>query len=272
MAPAVLVVQDLRGQSIQAEMIAVVSTVVFLLTLVRMADLAAELALQHERKRFMQVVLRATDEQRLRLAADLHDGPVQGLAALALRLSRLGRRLRGGDAEGAEALLGGLEERLAGEVAGLRRLVAELRPPVLDQFGLETALRRQAEAFQADTGVDCQVEADLGRPLLPELETVLYRVTQASLANVAKHANAAHVRISLGADDGLVRLRVSDDGVGFDPSQAPRLAAEGHFGLAGMRERVEMVGGRFLVESRPGEGTTIGVELRRRGRAAEAAP
>jgi len=261
MAPAVLVVQDLRGQPIEAEMVAVVSVVVFLLTLLRMADLAAELALQDERKRVMQTVLRATDEQRLRLAADLHDGPVQGLAALGLRLSRLGRRLRGGDPEAAEALLTGLEEQLAGEIAGLRRLVAELRPPVLDQFGLETALRKQVEAFQADARVHCLLDADLGRPLAPELETVLHRVTQESLANVGKHANAAHVHISLAADNGLVHLRISDDGVGFDPSQAARLAAEGHFGLAGMRERVEMVGGRFLVESRPGEGTTIGVEL-----------
>ncbi|HEX6677995.1 MAG TPA: sensor histidine kinase [Actinomycetes bacterium] len=268
-APAVLVIQDLRGQPIEAEMIAVVSVVVFLLTLVRMADLAAELALQDQRKRVMQTVLRATDEQRRRLAADLHDGPVQGLAALGLRLSRLGLRLRGGDAEGAEALLGDLEQRLAGEIAGLRRLVAELRPPVLDQFGLETALRRQVETFQADSGVDCEVETDLGRALAPELETVLYRVTRESLANVGKHANAAHVRIWLAADNGLVRLRISDDGVGFDMSQQARLAAEGHFGLAGMRERVEMVGGRFLVESRLGEGTTISVQLHRRGRAAE---
>jgi signal transduction histidine kinase len=271
-APAVLVVQDVRGQAIDVEMIAAGSVVVFLLTLVRMADLAAELALQDERKRVMQTVLRATDDQRLRLAADLHDGPMQGLAALGLRLSRLGRRLRDGDPEGAEALLTRVEEHLAGEIAGLRRLVAELRPPVLDQLGLETALRRQVEAFQADAGVDCQVHADLGRPLAPELETVLYRVTQESLANVVKHAKAANVRISLGADNGLVRLRIRDDGVGFDPSLASRLTAEGHFGLAGMRERVEMVGGRFQVDSRPGQGTTIGVEMHRRGRAEPARP
>jgi signal transduction histidine kinase len=269
-APAMLIVQDLRGEPAEGVVIAVGSVVVFLLTLARMADLAAELALQDERKRVMQTVLRATDEQRLHLAAELHDGPVQGLAALGLRLSRLGRRLRGGDPDGAEALLGGLEEHLAREIAGLRRLVGELRPPVLDQFGLETALRRHVEAFQAEAGVDCLVDADLGRPLAPELETVLYRVTQESLANVGKHANAAHVRISLGADNGLVRLLISDDGVGFDPSKAPRLAADGHFGLAGMRERVEMVGGRFQVESHPGQGTTIGVEMHRRGPAVEA--
>ena len=262
-APAVLVIQDVRGH-IDAAVIAAGSMVVFLLTLVRMADLAAELALQDERKRVMQMVLRATEEQRLHLAADLHDGPVQGLAALGLRLSLLRRRLRGGDPDGAEALLDRLEQHLGGEIAGLRRLVSELRPPVLDQFGLETALRRHVEAFQADAGVDCRVDADLGRPLAPEQETVLYRVTQESLANVGKHARAAHVHISLGADNGLVHLRISDDGVGFDPSRAPRLAAEGHFGLAGMRERVEMVGGRLLVESHPGQGTTIGVELYRR--------
>src|SRR6266508_2539227 len=210
-----------------------------------------------------RLVLLATEEQRLHLAADLHDGPVQGLAALGLRLSLLRRRLRGGDPDGAEALLDRLERQLGGEIAGLRRLVSELRPPVLDQFGLETALRRHAEAFQADAGVDCRVDTDLGSPLAPEQETVLYRVTQESLANVGKHARAAHVHISLGADNGLVHLRISDDGVGFDPSRAPRLAAEGHFGLAGMRERVEMVGGRLLVESHPGQGTTIGVELQR---------
>jgi signal transduction histidine kinase len=88
---------------------------------------------------------------------------------------------------------------------------------------------------------------------------VLYRVTQESLSNVGKHAGASRVTVSLAAENGSVRLRINDDGDGFDPAAAARLLSKGHFGLAGMRERVEMVGGQLSIESGPGRGTTVAV-------------
>jgi signal transduction histidine kinase len=258
----VLVVQAARGQPIDVAVIAGGSVVLFLLTLARMSGLASEVAMQAERKRAMQRVLRATEQERIRLAADLHDGPVQELTALRYGLTRARNRVQRGEPAEAEALLAGIEDDLAAGVTGLRRLMSELRPAVLDEQGLEAALQNQAQAFEAASGVSCTIETGLeGRRLAPELETVLFRVTQESLNNVGKHARASNVTVSLAADDGAVRLRIRDDGVGFDPLVARRLAGEGHFGLAGMRERVEMVGGRLVVDSAPGRGTTVNVEM-----------
>jgi signal transduction histidine kinase len=264
MAPAVLVIQGLRNEPIDVAVIAGGSVVLFLLTLARMRGLASEVAMQTERKRAMQTVLRATEQERVRLAADLHDGPVQELTALRYGLTRARNRIQRGQPDQAEGLLAELEDELAAGITGLRRLMAELRPAVLDEQGLEVALHNQVRAFEATSGVACAISTGLQTRLEPDLETVLYRVTQETLNNVGKHAGASRVTVSLAAENGSVRLRINDDGVGFDPTAAGRLLSEGHFGLAGMRERVEMVGGRLQIDSGPGAGTTVAVELANR--------
>jgi signal transduction histidine kinase len=261
MAPAVLVIQAVRGEPIDVAVIAGGSVVLFLLTLARMGGLAGEVAVQAERKRVMQTVLRATEQERLRMAADLHDGPVQELTALRYSLTRARTRVQRGQQDEAEELLADVEVDLATGIGGLRRLMSELRPAVLDEQGLEAALRNQALAFEAANGVACEVQSALDGRLAPELETVLYRVTQESLTNIGKHARASRVTVSLAAENGGVRLRIHDDGVGFDPVATRGLAGEGHFGLVGMRERVEMIGGQLLVDSVPGEGTTVDVRM-----------
>jgi signal transduction histidine kinase len=139
--------------------------------------------------------------------------------------------------------------------------MSELRPAVLDEQGLEAALLSQARAFEETSGVARDIRSGLETRLAPELETVLYRVTQESLTNIGKHARASRVTVSLATENGGVRLRIHDDGVGFDPLAARELVSDGHFGLAGMRERVEMVGGRMVVDSVPGEGTTVDVQM-----------
>jgi signal transduction histidine kinase len=261
MAPAVLVIQTLRDEPIDVAVIAGGSVVLFLLALARMGGLASEVAMQTERKRAMQTVLRATEQERVRLAADLHDGPVQELTALRYGLTRARNRVQRGQPEQAESLLAELEDELAAGITGLRRLMAELRPAVLDEQGLEAALHNQVRAFEATSGVACAISTGLQSRLAPDLETVLYRVTQESLNNVGKHAGASRVTVSLAAENGSVRLRINDDGVGFDPAVAGRLLGEGHFGLVGMRERVEMVGGHLSIDSCPGQGTTVAVEM-----------
>ena len=261
MAPAMLVIQAVRDEPIDVGVIAGGSVVLFLLTLARMGGLASEVAMQTERKRAMQTVLRATEQERVRLAADLHDGPVQELTALRYGLTRARNRIQRGQPDQAEGLLAELEDELAAGITGLRRLMAELRPAVLDEQGLEVALHNQVRAFEATSGVACAISTGLQSRLDPDLETVLYRVTQETLNNVGKHAGASRVTVSLAAENGSVRLRINDDGVGFDPITASRLLSEGHFGLAGMRERVEMVGGHLSIDSAPGHGTTVDVEM-----------
>jgi signal transduction histidine kinase len=262
-APAVLVIQSLRNEPLDVPVIAGGSAVLFLLALARMSGLAGEVALQQERKRAMQSVLRVTEAERSRLAAELHDGPVQQLTALLYGLELARHHVRGDSPNTADDLLASLETKASSEISELRRLMTELRPPVLDELGLVTALRNQGRSFESASGVRCAVDTEPDLELAPELETVLYRVTQESLTNVGKHANASRVSISLAAVDGHVRLLIRDDGVGFDPGKATALVSQGHFGLTNMRERVEMVGGKLRVHSSPGRGTTIAVEMQR---------
>jgi signal transduction histidine kinase len=264
LAPAILVIQSARGQGLEVPVIAGGSAVLFLLALARMSGLAGELAVQHEHKRAMQSVLRMTEAERTRLAAELHDGPVQQLTAMLYGLELARHHVRRGSPNAADELLASLEDKATSEIHGLRRLMTQLRPPVLDELGLVTALQNQGQSFESSSGVECAVDTEPELELAPELETVLYRVTQESLTNVGKHAKASRVNISLGAVDGRVRLLISDDGVGFDPSTTTAMVAQGHFGLVNMRERVEMVGGKLQVDSSPGQGTTISVEMGRR--------
>jgi signal transduction histidine kinase len=263
LAPAVLAVQAARHQPLEVPVVVGGSAVLFLLALARMRGLAGELALQHERKRVMQSVLRMTEAERSRLAADLHDGPVQQLTALLYGLELTRHHLKQGEKAAAESLLATLEEKAAAEIHGLRLLMTQLRPPALDDLGLTTAIESQGKSFEAATGVPTTVRVDLDADLPPELDTVLYRVTQESLNNAGKHAKASQVSVLLTAVDRRVTLRISDDGAGFDLSRASELLQQHHFGLVSMRERVEMVGGRLTVDSSPGHGTTVAVELDR---------
>jgi two-component system NarL family sensor kinase len=225
--------------------------------LLRTTESASRLRARGLSRRTMQ----AESEVRRRVAESIHDGPVQELTALRYGLTRARNRVRRGQAEEAEGLLAELEDELASGITGLRRLMTELRPAVLDEQDLQVALHNQVSAFEATSGVACAISTGLQARLAPDLETALYRVAQETLNNVGKHAGASRVTVSLGSENGSVRLRINDDGIGFNPVAASRLLSEGHFGLAGMRERVEMVGGQLRIDSAPGQGTTIDVEM-----------
>jgi two-component system NarL family sensor kinase len=217
-----------------------------------------------DRRRLLDTVLRTSEEERKLLAAELHDGPIQRLAGLGYRLERARNRLDRGQAEGAGAMLGELQDGLSEETRRLREMMAELRPPVLDQRGIDSALRDHAAAFERSWGVGCSVRASLDRRLDPDVETVLYRVAQEALTNVAKHAHAEQAWVSLRTRNGSVVLEVGDDGIGFDTLYATSSGGRDHFGLTAMRERVEMAGGRWEIHSSPGQGTRVVAEFPRR--------
>jgi signal transduction histidine kinase len=262
---AILAIQAGRGRESVPTVVALAagSAALFLLALVRMRGLAGELATQQERELTGQRVLRVAEFERTRLAAELHDGPVQRLTALLYNLEAAQLHLKAGKLHDADGQLSVLEADLSVDIESLRRLMSQLRPPVLDELGMASALSSHGGAFQDASGVACTVNADAATQLTDEQETVLYRVTQEALSNVAKHARASQVWVLLASDNGLTRLQIRDDGVGFDPAttSTAELVEHGHFGLAGMRERVEMVGGRLLIDSGSGRGTTIAVEL-----------
>lgn len=213
---------------------------------------------QAERALLLDSTMRRGENERVRIAAELHDGPVQRLAALGYLLERAVRVGGRGDTERAGALATEAMTELRAEVEGLRRLMSNLRPPALDESGLENALRDHLSAVFAGTGVAVGLVSELGEEQLPAAsKTALYRVAQEALLNIREHAAAHQVQVRLARREGATVLSISDDGVGFSPAEASARLREGHFGLVGMRERVELAGGNWHLETASGSGTQI---------------
>jgi two-component system, NarL family, sensor histidine kinase DevS len=199
---------------------------------------------------------RAMDAQELerrRLARELHDETGQALTSLLLGL----RAVEEADDQERRERLADVRELAVATLQDVRRLAVELRPKALDDFGLVPALERLVATFTEQTGIRVDLEETLGRTRLPpETETALYRITQEALTNVVKHARATRVSIVLTRKDASVTAVIEDDGRGFDPGST----REGGYGLLGMRERVELIGGRLDVEAN-GAGTAVVAEV-----------
>jgi signal transduction histidine kinase len=198
----------------------------------------------------------AAGEERAHLARELHDSVTQALFSMTL-VSRSVEMLLDKDPAGARDQLAQLRDLQREALAEMRALIFELRPGNLEQDGLVHALKTHASALQGRLGLPIVVESDLADRLPLPAEEVLYRIAQEALHNVVKHAAAHRVRVELRREGAAVRLRVEDDGKGFDPEQVP----DGHLGLAGMRARAERVGAEFSCTSQPGDGTTVEVRL-----------
>jgi signal transduction histidine kinase len=204
----------------------------------------------------LQRVVTAQELERRRLARELHDETGQALTSILLGL----RGLEDVKDEAAlRASVAEVRELVRSTLQDVRRLAVELRPKVLDDFGLVAALERLTESFAEQTGIRVEFVPNLqGSDRLPgEIETALYRIVQESLTNVVKHARAGNVSIVLTRKPASVSVVVEDDGVGFEPG---RETGDG-IGLIGMRERVGLLGGRVALESRPGAGTTFVAEV-----------
>ncbi|WP_436534493.1 amino acid permease [Actinoplanes sp. HUAS TT8] len=214
---------------------------------------------ERERRQLLAQTIRGREDERTWLAAELHDGPIQRLTAVRYGFEEASLALEYDDVADSKALLAESQQRLEQEIRGLRSLMTELRPPALNEQGLEPALRDLAGSFSRRTGLDCPVAVSTARRMSPEAETVLYRVVQEALTNIANHARAHRARVELtdapGGDG--VELTIVDDGVGFALEDMPSFVSGGHFGLAGMRERAELTAGRYTIDSTPGHGTRV---------------
>jgi signal transduction histidine kinase len=238
-------------------------------------QLMAERTAEVERLRYGA---QARERERERWARELHDETVQGLGVLRMQLANARDSGDIGTLRVAvENVLDGLEH----EVQGIRHLITELRPAALGDLGLPAALQALARRGQAVYGLDVRTEFELGpdgeqRRLDPELETTVYRVVQEALTNVSRHANAQHAVVRVAELDGAIVASVTDDGRGIghdsDTDAGPEAAAAapgsagggehregapGGFGLPGMMERAELVGGSLQITSPPGQGTTV---------------
>jgi signal transduction histidine kinase len=260
-APTLLVIQAVAGKPVSLPVLLAGMAVLFALVWLRMTGLAAaEGARSDRQEQVLDRIVAALEEERTRVAADLHDGPLQQLAGIFYTMERAQSRLERGELAKGTQLLEGLERKLSAEMDAIRRLVVELRPPVLDECGLEAALAQAAKDFSRRAGTACTVDADPDLALDRNRETVLYRVVQEALTNVTKHAMARSVRISLVAEGRAALLEVRDDGVGMSPDRDGQLDGR-HFGLTLMRQRVAMAGGSLELRSSVGAGTTLAVHL-----------
>jgi PAS domain S-box-containing protein len=203
---------------------------------------------------------RIQEEERKRIARELHDDLQQTLAVIRIDLGTLGDRLAADQAD-LGPLVSEADRMAMAAIASTRRIVNDLRPAMLEELGLVAAMSTMARKFAERTGTACAFDGpDEGDGLAiedPALTTCLYRVTQEALNNVAKHAQASAVRVSLSrGKPGSIRLRISDDGVGMQPSA--RHGPES-FGLLGMAERVRAIGGQLRIQANQDAGTTIEV-------------
>jgi two-component system, NarL family, sensor histidine kinase DevS len=216
------------------------------------AAVAVDLSRRVERDGLRRVVA-AQEQERQRLARELHDETGQALTSMLLGL-RAAEEAE--DEQTRRRTLASLRELAAATLQDVRRLALELRPKALDDFGLVAALERLVEGFRERTGLEAQFEARLDERLPHDTETALYRIVQEALTNVIKHARATTVSILITRKPASVTAVVEDDGVGFTAEDR----ADG-LGLVSMRERAALVGGRLTVESSKGAGTTLVAEV-----------
>jgi signal transduction histidine kinase len=236
--------------------------------------LAAERSVEIERLRYG---MEARERERTRWAREIHDESIQGIGALRLQLANA-RDLD--DKQALTEAVATVLEGLGTEIDQLRHLITELRPAALDDLGLAAALEALARRAQAIEGLEVKTEIALGagaanadvqemRRLDAELESTVYRIVQEALTNVSRHAQASSAVVSVVERDGVLRASVTDDGQGMP--DASRLGPrgdglEGGFGMGGMRERAELVGGELEFMPAPGKGTTVRLTVPLAGR------
>lgn len=209
-----------------------------------------------DRKRlrdFSLGAMRASEEERQRIARELHDDTAQRLATLMLRV-----RLLAGETDQDErrSKLEELREELLAAAESVKRIARGLRPPELEEVGLEAAV--QAHLRNLREGAGMEIEEDIqpvGHLLSADAKLATYRIIQESLSNVLRHSGSRQAKVAVGASDGAVEVRVEDRGQGFSAERAAR--AGGGLGLTGMQERAQMIGGRVVIDSTPGQGTRV---------------
>lgn len=219
-----------------------------------------------QQRQELQTALRrlaeAEEAERRRVAHTLHDRVGQALTALGLNLTIIQSQFEPAPPEMANERIADSFQLIEDMADRIRRVTADLRPPLLEDYGLDTALESYAResARRSDLTIDVDCEPPMPE-LAPEIETALFRITQEAVTNAIKHAEASQVQIQLKTEGPIARLIIEDDGVGFDSDGRPKRDAEHGLGLLSMKERAQAVGGRCHVDSCPDAGTSVIVEV-----------
>jgi signal transduction histidine kinase len=217
--------------------------------------------LQHQLRRLSRQVLSAQEEERKEISRELHDVIAQTLTGINVRLAAL-KKEASVNTKGLDRNIARTQRLVEKSVDIVHRFARELRPAVLDDLGLIPALHSFMKGFAARTGLLSHLKAYAGvEDLDGTKRTVLYRVAQEALTNVARHAKASRVEVNIQKQNSGACMEIKDDGRSFEVERGMRARGNKRLGLLGMRERVEMIGGTFCVKSAPGQGTTVRVEI-----------
>lgn len=203
----------------------------------------------------------ATQSERQRLARDLHDAVTQSLYSLSLMAEAARRWAAAGDRKATADYIIRLGELAQQALKEMRLLIYESTPSALEKDGLAGAIEARLDAVERRSGIQARLRVNLDEDLAPEVETQLFRVAEEALNNALKHASATKVQVRISSAGGTVTLEIDDNGQGFDPAA---MTSGGGLGLISMKERLEKLGGRFIIESEPGNGATVRVHLDQR--------
>ena len=214
------------------------------------------------REQLLRRIISAQEDERQRVARELHDVTSQALATLGVGLEVMTTAPQS-NAKEREAQMDGIRSLLAATSKDVHRLIYDLRPSLLDDLGLSAAIRSYAHNSLDAAGVEAHVEtAGQEKRLPPEVEIALFRIVQEAIANIARHAHAESAYISLEFKEKGIAVQVEDDGIGFDHSHGFIASAGGKgVGLLGMQERAELLGGILVIDTRPGGGTRVSAEV-----------
>jgi len=213
---------------------------------------------RQEVETLLERAVQSQENERKRVAVEIHDGIGQQLVGILYRIQAFDLLLTQQKFDQSQTEVEELRGLLQSTLGELRRVLAGLRPHSLDELGLISTLQREAERFTRETKTVCRFNvAGSSAVLTPSQEAAIYRVVQEALTNIRKHAQATEVNLELDYQPGTVSVTISDNGRGFNPDQVEDSIALGHMGLAGMKERAEMLGGTLSIDSSPGNGTVV---------------
>ena len=223
--------------------------------------LAQSRQMQEQLRLLSRQLLLAQEEERKKISRELHDVIAQTLTSINVRLTAL-RKEATLNTQGIERSIERTQKLIERSVNIVHRFARELRPTVLDDLGLIPALHSYMKNFRAQAGVRASLSAPAAvEKVSGDKRTVLYRVAQEALTNVARHAHATHAEVKFAILDGAIAMRIRDNGKGFQPERVAHAKRARRLGLLGMRERLEMVGGDFNLTSAPCKGTTVRAEI-----------
>jgi two-component system sensor histidine kinase UhpB len=218
---------------------------------------------EEERQVYISKVLESQENERLRIAQELHDDTIQTLLVIANRAETLVPA--GDDMREVRKNAEWIRDTTLETVEGLRRISLDLRPSILGDLGLVPALRWLVDRMNKESGINTRIMVNgKKRKLSPEAEITIFRITQEALNNVKRHSRATEAVVTLEfTPEGCLRISIEDNGQGFrPPKKFDRLASSGKLGLIGMHQRIDFLGGTFAIRSKPGEGTLLLIEAR----------